>query len=83
MLFRSGRVNLMAQTKIGDYKTNHFSKDDMGGDAWKRFQLGLHFGCKARFSEKFTAGIGYYFDLTKIAEHTTVNGFDITVGLNF
>ncbi|MCR5469381.1 MAG: PorT family protein [Prevotella sp.] len=77
-----GRVNILAQTKIGDQKANHFSKDDMGDDTWNRFQLGLHLGCKARFSQKFTAGIGYYMDLTKITDHTTIRGFDITLGLN-
>lgn len=78
-----GRVNVLAQTKVGDEKANHFSKDDMGDDTWKRFQLGANLGCKARFAKKFAVGIGYYMDITKITDYTTFRGWDITLGFTF
>ena len=78
-----GRVNVLAQTKVGDSKVDYFSKDDMGDDTWSRFQLGVNFGCKFRFAQKFIVGGGYYTDLTKITDYTTFRGWDITLGLTF
>ena len=81
-----GRINLFAQTKVGDEKIDHFNKDDMKyvyGEAWKRFQFGVHGGVKARFVQKFAVGVGYYLDVTKLMEHTTIRGFDISLGFTF
>ena len=35
------------------------------------------------FAKKFAVGIGYYMDITKITEHTTFRGWDITLGFTF
>lgn len=81
-----GRINLFAQTKVGDEKIDHFNKDDMKyvyGEAWKRFQFGVHGGVKARFVQKFAVGVGYYLDVAKLMEHTTIRGFDISLGFTF
>lgn len=68
-----------------------FSKDDMGDAAWKRIQLGMQFGVRARISNKFLVGIGYSMDLTNISKyevyHTDISSkfhsFDITLGYCF
>lgn len=83
-----GRVNILAQTKIGSEKADHFSKDDMGENfVWKRFQVGWNAGVKFRIAQKVSIGAGYYMDIMKIMsykEHkTNFQGFDITLGLTF
>ena len=68
-----------------------FSKDDMGDAAWKRIQLGMQFGVRARISNKFLIGIGYSMDLTNISKYevyhedisTKFHSFDITLGYCF
>ena len=77
-----GRFNIMAKTKYDGETIDMFKKEDVG-DPWKRFQLGWQAGCKFRFAHKITVGAGYYMDFMKITDHTTVQGFDITLGLNF
>lgn len=64
-------------------KVDIFSKEEMADHPWKRVQFGLHFGLRARFSNKFTGGIGYSMDLNEIDEHTKVNSFDLTFGIIF
>ena len=64
-------------------KVDIFSKEEMADHPWKRVQFGLHFGLRARFSNKFTGGIGYSMDLNEICEHTKVNSFDLTFGIIF
>lgn len=83
-----GRVNILAQTKVGDEKTDHFSKKDMGDDfVWKRFQVGWNAGVKFRIAKKVSIGAGYYMDIMKIMsykEHkTNFQGIDLTLGLTF
>ena len=87
------RINILGKYKIGDESANIFSKDDMGKDGtYNRFQVGLQAGCKFRFGQKFTAGIGYYRDIApklfNYSEHGAkssiiLHGLDITLGLNF
>jgi hypothetical protein len=81
------RANILAKSKYtydGKSETiDLFSKDDTGDNALKRVQVGIQVGCKFRIGQKFTVGGGYFRDLTKIQEHTHVEGFDITLGLNF
>ena len=68
-----------------------FSKDDMGDAAWKRIQLGMQFGVRARISNKFLVGIGYSMDLTNISKYevyktdisSKFHSFDITLGYCF
>ncbi|MBR8721561.1 hypothetical protein IX307_002816 [Bacteroides pyogenes] len=50
---------------------------------FKRVQFGLHFGLRARFNNKFMAGIGYSIDLNEISEHSKVRSLDLTFGLVF
>ena len=64
-------------------KVDIFSKEEMADHPWKRVQFGLHFGLRARFSNKITGGIGYSMDLNEICEHTKVNSFDLTFGIIF
>ena len=62
-----------------------------GDAAWKRIQLGMQFGVRARISNKFLIGIGYSMDLTNISKyevyHTDISSkfhsFDITLGYCF
>jgi len=60
---------------------NLFSDDDMGNNAYKRFQFGFQAGVKFRINDIFTVGGGYWMDFNKIAEHSNFQGFDITLGL--
>ena len=80
-----GRINIWGEAKETyegkSEKWNLFSSDE--GEAYKRFQFGWNAGVNFRITNAFTIGGGYYMDLTKIAEHTNFQGFDITLGVNF
>lgn len=78
-------------SKDDDDSIDLFSKDDMGDAAWKRIQLGMQFGVRARINNKFLIGIGYSMDLTNISKYevyhedvsTKFHSFDITLGYCF
>jgi hypothetical protein len=55
----------------------------MGGNAWKRFQVGLQLGVRARINNKFVVGLGYSRDLSNITDNTKFYSFDITAGICF
>ena len=76
------RFNILGKTK--DEHGNHSETYDWfsDGDA-KRFQIGLNAGCRVNIKDTFFAGVGYYYDLMKIQEHTHFEGIDITIGLLF
>ena len=69
-------------TSVKD-EINLFSKDDMGDDAWNRFQFGAQLGVRARINNMFVVGLGYSTDLSNITEKTKFNSFDVTLGITF
>ena len=76
------RFNILGKNKVkhgGQSETTDWFSD---GDA-KRFQIGLNAGCRVNIKDTFFAGVGYYYDLMKIQEHTHFEGIDITIGLLF
>lgn len=75
-----GRVGIIGKTKDKHHDVTSDWFSDLDG---KRFQFGINAGAKVRISQKFTAGVGYYLDLTKVQEHTHFEGFDIMIGLTF
>ena len=81
------RFNFSANSKEEgngySHKYNVFDKDDMGDHTWDRFQVGWQAGVNFRIMDVFTIGGGYFMDLTKITDHTTVRGFNIRAGVNF
>ena len=77
------RFNIAGQEKYGDEHTNLFSKDDMEGNQWKRFQIGWQIGLKARLGESFMLGAGYYSDFSEIAKKIKIHGGAITIGYVF
>ena len=81
------RYNLSGEMKcdLGEWssKLDLFDKKDMGGDAWKRFQIGWHIGAKCTFSQKYTLGIAYGADFSEIAKKTKTNAFRISAGIRF
>lgn len=88
---QSNSRTLASKDDDDDDSIDLFSKDDMGDAAWKRIQLGMQFGVRARISNKFLVGIGYSMDLTNISKyevyHTDISSkfhsFDITLGYCF
>ena len=87
------RINIFAKEKYGDESIDLFSKDDMGEDGtYNRFQVGIQAGCKFRFAQKFTVGVGYsrdiapkFFNYDKGGHKSNVNlsSLDVTLGLTF
>lgn len=69
-------------TSVKD-EINLFSKDDMGDDAWNRFQFGAQLGVRARINNMFVVGLGYTTDLSNITDNTKFNSFDVTLGITF
>ena len=78
-------------SSVGSKDRDLFSKDDMGDAAWKRIQLGMQFGVRARINQKFMIGIGYSMDLTNISKYSVLNtdvttkfySIDISLGICF
>ena len=60
-----------------------FSKDDMGDNRFKRFQMGIQVGVRARINNKFVVGVGYSQDMLNITDHTKFNSWDFTLGFCF
>lgn len=59
-----------------------FSKDDMGGEPYKRFQAGWHIGVGANY-KAFNLSISYGSDFNEIAEKTKFATTVISLGYNF
>lgn len=82
----NGKIYLLGKEKYkydGESESyNLFSKDDMDDDTFKRLTIGYQFGLRAAFNNYFVS-IGYTDDLTKIADHTTINKIEIGVGMLF
>ena len=76
-----GRVNILAQTKIGDQKANLPELPPLYLDMTVKGYLNYIFDLKkCKLPRK--AHLKEVMDLTKITDHTTIRGFDITLGLN-
>lgn len=65
-----------------DESANMFSKDEMGGDPYKRFQAGWHIGVGANY-KAFNLSISYGSDFNEIAEKTKFATTVISLGYNF
>ena len=76
-----GKVKREGKNNSHDY--NIFDDDDMGGNAYKRFQFGFQAGVKCRINDVFTVGGGYWMDLTKITDNTNLQGFEVIAGMTF
>lgn len=63
-----------------DETYNLFDSDEYD---WKRLQIGMQIGLKARFSDSFFVGIGYGADFNEIAEDIKVNELSLSIGLVF
>ncbi|MBP3211472.1 MAG: outer membrane beta-barrel protein [Prevotella sp.] len=63
-------------------KYNAFSKDDMGDDAFKRFQFGWQLGCKFRFS-KFYLQAGWGTDFNQLSKKNTLSEGQFAIGVAF
>lgn len=92
------RFNIIGKFKVeasnkGDTMSESislFDDDEMkekgsfvGGEAWKRFQLGWHVGVNAIFAEKFLVGFSYGTDFMDIAKDMKVNTASVTLGYCF
>jgi hypothetical protein len=81
------RFNIIGKVKQeagGDSESiDLFDDDDMGDNAWKRFQIGWHIGINAMFNKQFMVGLSYGSDFSEIAEKTKINTTSLTVGLCF
>jgi hypothetical protein len=83
-----GRYNAIGKTKITqrDYeaeKDYEYTEDWFSYYDYKRFQFGWNAGCKFRICETVAIGAGYFMDLTKLGDHTHMEGFDLTLGYTF
>lgn len=83
-----GRYNAIGRTKITqrDYekqKDIEYTEDWFSYYDYKRFQFGWVAGCKFRICETVAIGAGYFMDLTKLGDHTHIEGFDLTLGYTF
>ncbi len=80
------KLHLMGKQKYSydgeSESVNVFDKDDMDGDAWKRFQLGWHIGAGFNYNQ-FYVGLSYGTDFIKIAEKVNTGTFSLGVGYNF
>lgn len=87
------RGNVWGQYKREYNKKSHSvnifssSDDEMGDDAWKRFQIGWQLGVKARFIDKILVGVSYGTDFNKIAGDKDypgkLRGAEISLGYCF
>ena len=75
------RFNIWGEGKYGDGKSQNLFNSD--GPDWNRFQVGMQFGLKARFIDKFFVGFGYGFDFSEIAKKTKIQEIKIMAGLVF
>ncbi len=66
----------------GSSDVNLFDDDDMGGDAWKRFQAGWHIGVGFDY-KALHFGVDYGTDFNEITEKVKVATTSVTVGYNF
>lgn len=68
---------------LEDEDINLFDKKEMGGDPWKRFQIGWELGVKAKFNNKFLVGVSYGQDFSEIAKKVKIHTTSITLGYCF
>ncbi len=80
------RFNIIGRMKVkssyGDESWSVFSDDDMGDDAWKRFQVGWHIGANFMY-KSLLLGASYGTDFSEIAEDAKVHTASITLGYCF
>lgn len=89
----SAKFNILGKQKLenpdngNSHEVDFFSKDDLGDDTAKRFQVGMQLGANITFGEKLNLGIGYQRDLTSYMEYDheklMFHGFVATIGFNF
>lgn len=60
-----------------------FDKDDMGGNQFKRFQIGWQIGAKAIFNNKVSLGVSYGSDFSEIQKKVKVKTTSISLGFIF
>lgn len=74
-----------SKTSVHKVKDSYdvFSKDDMGDDAWNRFNVGMQVGVRAHINNMFVVGVGYTQELTNICDHTKFSSVDLTLGIAF
>lgn len=78
------RLNLMGKGEDdgSDESVNLFDDDEMGGEAWNRFQAGWHIG--ANFDYKFlNLGVNWGTDFNDITENVNCRTISVTLGWNF
>lgn len=84
------RINLLGKNKAevtyndetDSEDINLFDDDDMGDEAWGRFQAGWHLGVGFDY-RVLHVGVEYGTDFNEIAEKTKFATTSITLGLNF
>ncbi|MBP3737746.1 MAG: outer membrane beta-barrel protein [Muribaculaceae bacterium] len=76
-------VNGKHNDENGSDSYNLFSKDEMEGKQWKRFQIGWQAGIKARFNEKFLIGGSIGTDFMEIAKKEKFINGSIMLGYTF
>lgn len=89
----SAKFNILGKQKLenpdngNSHEVDFFSKDDLGDDTAKRFQVGMLLGANITFGEKLNLGIGYQRDLTSYMEYDheklMFHGIVATIGFNF
>lgn len=89
----SAKFNILGKQKLenpdngNSHEVDFFSKDDLGDDTAKRFQVGMQLGANITFGEKLNLGIGYQRDLTSYMEYDheklMFHGIVATIGFNF
>lgn len=78
------RLNLTgkAEEEGGGESVNLFDDDEMGGEAWNRFQVGWHIG--VGFDYKFLhLGVDWGTDFSEITENINCRTTYVTLGWNF
>lgn len=80
------RGNIMGQvTEEDEYSEEEydlFSEDDMGDNAFKRFNIGWQIGVGLNYG-KLHLGVSYGNDFNEIAEECKVSMTSVTLGVNF
>lgn len=89
----SAKFNILGKQKLenpdngNSHEVDFFSKDDLGDDTAKRFQVGMQLGANITFGENWNLGIGYQRDLTSYMEYDheklMFHGIVATIGFNF
>lgn len=64
------------------HSVNFFSKDDMGGEAYRRFQMGWHAGVDFEYN-RVNLGLSYGTDFVKIHKNVGGSNFLVSLGYTF